>query len=220
MGRSTRGAVQEKKKRRLTVFGVEFVYLYLMGIAFALLGWLVENCARLFYAGILDSRFHLLPFISPYAMIPFAFHIMLGHPDRLTVFGKKVFREETAKTKLLSNVISFLTICTTVFLGELIVGNAWELLFGVKLWDYSAQIFHVTQYAGLTSTLGFGIGAYLIFRFIYAPALRFIRNKVRYKTALIVCSTLGVLIVLDTLFMGVQIAVFGKPPVYWSVKLW
>lgn len=209
----------KKAKKPFTVYGVEFVHLYLLGIATALIGWLAENGAKLVTSGVMDSRFHLLPFISPYALVPFAFHILLGNPDSLTFFGKKVFREENKRTKILSNLLAFLSICLVVFLSELAVGNAWEKLFHVKLWDYSSQTFHVTQYAGLSSTLGFGIGAYLIFRFIYTPALRFVQRKVSHKAALIVCSTLGVLIVLDTLVMVFQIVAFQTAPVYWTIRL-
>ena len=47
------------EKKRLTVFGVECVYLYLVGLGFAKLGWIVENCYRIATKGIVDCRFHL-----------------------------------------------------------------------------------------------------------------------------------------------------------------
>ena len=54
-----------KPRKRLTVLGVEFVYLYLFGIIFAALGWIAENAAKIATTGTFDCRFHLLPFISP-----------------------------------------------------------------------------------------------------------------------------------------------------------
>jgi hypothetical protein len=210
---------EAKEKKHLTVFGVEFVYLYLLGIAVAFLGWVVENCSKFFSIGWIDSRFHLLPFISPYALIPFAFHILLGNPDSLTFFGKKLFKEDTKKTKIVSNILSFLLISVAIFLGELVVGNAWDKLFGVKLWNYSMIPFHVTNYAGLISTVGFGTGAYLLFKFAYAPALKWVQKNVPHKVAFIICATLGVLIVLDTSWMCLQIIIKGEAPMYWSLHL-
>lgn len=208
------------EKKRLTVMGVEFVYLYLFGIGVACLGWITENVCRIVSCGIVDCRFHLLPFISPYALIPFAFQILLGDPDRLAPFGKKLFKKENAKNKLLSNFICIAVICAFVFLGELVVGNVWEYLFGVRLWNYSNSPLHVTRYAGLPSALGMGLGAYLIFKFVYKPLLRVIRRKVNFGVAKAICLTLGVAIVLDTLIMAVQIIAFHQPPMYWQVHLW
>lgn len=212
-------AEAKKSRKILTIFGVQFVHLYLVGIGMAALGWIAENAAKLATTGIIDSRWHLLPFISPYALVPFAFHIVLRDANDLTIFGKHVFKRKTAATKILSNIVTIAVILTAVFFGELIVGTLWDKLFGVKLWNYSQLPCQVNQYAGLIPTLGYGFGAYLIFKFIHTPALRFVQRKVSHKLALIICCTLGVLIVLDTLSMGVRIVVCGEAPMYWSVKL-
>ena len=199
--------------------GVEFCYLYVIGIGFALLGWVAENTVRIITKGIIDCRFHLFPFISPYALVPFAFQLVLGDPDDITIFGHKVFKRETLKTKVLSNILCIVLILGGVFLGELAIGNLWELLFGVQLWNYSAFPLHITQYAGLIPTLGYGGGAYLLFRFVYKPLLRAVR-KMKYGVAKGICLSLGILILLDTLAMAIQIAILHEPPMYWSIKLW
>ena len=208
------------EKKRFTLVGVEFVYIYLIGIGFAMLGWIVENVYRIAAKGIVDCRFHLLPFIWSYSLIPFAYQLLLGDPDRIAFFGHRVFKKDTVKTKIFSNILCLVLISAAVFLGELVVGNAWEALFGVRLWNYSSQPLHVTQYAGVVSTVGFGVGAYLIFRFAYKPLLSFVRNKVNYNVAKVICLSLGVLIVLDSLVMTIQIAVLHRAPMYWSVQLW
>ncbi len=207
-------------KKRFKIMGVEFVYLYLFGIGVAFVGWIAENTARLVTQGVWDCRFHILPFISPYALIPFAFHILLRDPDEIAFFGKKVFKKRTKYTAVASNLLCIALICSAVFLGELAIGNMWEKLFGVQLWNYSAFPLQVTQYAGLIPAIGYGGGAYLIFRFIYKPLLKAITQKVNFSVAKTICCTLGVLIILDTLAMALQIAIFKQPPVYWSVKLW
>ena len=159
--------IEGRPKKRLTIFGVEIVYLYLFGIAVAHLGWIVENVFKLIVSGWCDSRFHFLPFISPYASLPLAFHIALGSPDDVRLFGWKIFKKRTRKTVILSNILSYFLMSLFVFLGELAVGNLWDALFGVSLWNYKNLPLNVTQYTSIFTTLGFGLFAYIIFKFIY-----------------------------------------------------
>lgn len=207
------------EKKRLIVFGVEFVYLYLFGICVAALGWIAENTVKAITQGYFDCRFHLLPFISPYALIPFAFQILLGDPDKLAFFGHSPFKKDSVKNKVLSNVICLGLICGAVFLGELAIGSMWEAISGVQLWNYSNLPLQINQYAGLIPALGYGGGAYLIFRFIYKPLLGLMRRKVKFGIAKIICLTLGIAIVLDTLIMAIQIIALGQPPMYWQVHI-
>lgn len=206
-------------RKRLMIYGVEFVHLYIIGICMAFLGWVVENAARMISLGILDSRYHILPFISPYALIVFAFHIVVGDIDDFTFFGHKVFKNRTVKSIILSNVITLSLFCLLTFLGELAVGNLWDKCFGVQLWNYSGQPLHVTQYAGLIPALGYGVGCYLLFRLVYTPALKLVRRKMKIKAAKIICLTLGIAIVLDTLRMMICIMAFGEAPMIWSVAI-
>ncbi len=208
-----------REKKRFTILGVEFVYLYLFGIGIAHLGWLIENIVKLINHGYIDDKFHMLPFISPYALIAFAYHIALGDPDDLVLFGKRIFKVQTAKTKVWSNIISFLLICLFVFLGELAVGNLWEIFFGVRLWDYHSWPLNVTRYTSVVSTVGFGAGAYLIFRFVYKPVLKLIREKVSFRVAKIITLTLGVAIVVDTSILMFTLAICGDVPHYWHVQV-
>ena len=206
-------------KKRLTVMGVEFVYLMLFGILCAFLGWLAENTARLATQGILDSRFHILPFLSPYALIPFAFQILLGNPDKITVFGRRLYKDDSVKSKILSNLTCLLLMYMAVFLGEIVVGNLCDTLFNVQLWNYNNLPFHITQYTGLIPVVGYGTGAYLIFRFIYKPVLELIRGKISFNVAKTICIVLFILIALDDFSMVMHIAFTNTPPVYWSIKL-
>ncbi len=209
----------EAPNKRFTVLGVEFFYLAFLGLFVAFIGWLAENVFKAFVSGYIDSRFHILPFISPYALVVFAIHIVLGSPDCFTFFGKKIFKEQTKRNIILSNVISYFTICAVVFWGELVVGNAWEIFFGVELWNYSNLPLSVTQYTGAVSMFGFGTGVYLLFKFVYAPALIFVRRKVDYKVAKWAVIILGSLIVLDTLRLMCYIIFAGESPIYWKIYL-
>lgn len=210
---------QSAPEKRLKIFGVEFVYLYLLGIGFAFVGWLAENTVKAVSDGIIDSRFHTLPFISPYALIPFAMHIALGNADDISFFGRKVFKNPSLKTKIASNVLTVSVICSAVFLGELAVGNLWDKAFGVQLWNYSNLPLQVTQYAGLIPSLGYGIGAYILFKFVQTPLLKLLQRKCPFKVAKIIDLTLGVLIVLDTLAMVLQIIIFKRAPLLWRIYL-
>lgn len=208
-----------KPKRRLKIFGAEIAYLYLIGIIMAMVGWIAENTVKAINDGVIDSRFHVLPFISPYALVPFAMHICFGNADDVAFFGKKIFKNQTLRTKIASNAITFATTCSAVFLGELAVGNLWDAAFGVQLWNYSKLPLQVTQYAGLIPSLGYGAGAYLFFKFVQGPLLNLLQRKCPYIVAIIIDCTLGVLIVLDTLAMVMQIILFNEAPLLWKIYL-
>ncbi len=211
---SIESAEETAEKKTFTIMGVEFVYLFLFGIGFAGLGWIAENTVKIVMQGTFDCRFHLLPFISPYALVPFALCIALGDPDDIAFFGHRIFKKQH---KVLSNLLCFTLICLSVFLGELAVGNMWEAVSGAELWNYSNLPLQVTQYAGLIPSLGYGGGAYIIFKFVYKPLLSFMRRKIKIGTAKIICCTLGTAIIADTLIMMLHIIIFKQPPMYWSV---
>ena len=207
-------------KEPFKLFGVEFYYLAFFGIIVSFLGFAVENIARLIGMGILDSRFHILPFISPYGLIIFAFHLLMYDPDELSFFGKGLIPKGVKRRRLWSNLIAYLLICLFVFLGELAVGNIWDVFFGVELWNYESLPLSVTQYAGLFPTLGYGTGAYLLFKFVYKPTLSFIRSRLDYKKTKLTVLILGSLIVLDTVRLMLTIILFGEAPMLWRIKLW
>ncbi len=209
---------EKKAKKRLCILGVEVAYLYLFGIGIAHIGWLVENIAKSISSlHVFDSRFHLLPFIWPYSLIILAFHLVLRDPDDIVFFGKRIFPKDMKHSKLYSNLLGVCIMCTFVFLGELVVGNVWDIFFGVELWNYSSMPLTVTQYTSIFTTLGYGGGVFLIFKFIYKPILNLIRTKVNYIVAKVICCTLGVAIFLDTLHMMLSIIIFGEAPMYWSI---
>lgn len=210
----------EKKKEALKLFGTETAYLCVFAIGVSFIGWLTENIFRLVTHGVIDSRYHILPFIWPYGGAFFAFHALLRSTDDVAFFGKRLFKKQTKKSKLYSNLISVISLCVGVFLSELIVGNLWDKLFGVKLWNYTKMPFHVTRYAGLYTSLGFGVGAYLLFKYPYQPIMRFIKTKIGYKASVVIAWTVGVPIVLDALFMMGRIVLFGKAGSWWRFKLW
>lgn len=207
-------------RKPLKVCGAEFCYLGLVGIIYANIGWWAENTVKLIAQGVVDCRYHILPFISPYALVPFACQIVFGDPDRLTVFGRKIFKKDCLRNRVFSNLICAFTCVIAVFAGELAAGNLWELCFGAKLWNYSNIPLNVTQYAGLIPSLGYGLGAYLLFRLVHKPLLSLFRRKVKYSAAKWIFWIFVALLFSDDSAMVIQTAILHSPPMYWSVKLW
>ena len=208
---------EQKENRRLMLWGEEFFYVCITGIVFAFLGWCVENITRIVDSGVIDSRFHLMPFISPYGLIPFAF-LAFNSPDDLSLFGHRFFKEKTKRNRIRSNIACFLLICALVFFGELIVGYIWGEVFGYSLWNYSNIPLHITPYTGVLTTLAFGTGVYLLFRYVYRPLMGLVK-KIPYKTAKIISLIVWPLMILDTVAMGVQIVLLGEARLWWEIKL-
>ena len=205
--------VIEGGEKRKKIFGVEVAYIALLGIAIAFIGWLLENGFRLFRNGVVDSRFHILPFISPYMSLPFIFHIIIGDANHIRIF--KCFRKNTRKNVILSNIVTYLTLSFGVFALEFIIGNMWDVLFGVTLWNYTKLPLNFTKFTSPITTFGFGLFAYVILKFVMPPAMKLIRSKIKYGTAKWLSLILGSLIILDTVRMGAFIIFTGEAPHLW-----
>ncbi|MBR7100537.1 MAG: putative ABC transporter permease [Clostridia bacterium] len=206
----------QSEEKRLKLFGVEVVYLCFLGILLAFIGWVAENAAKLVTTGFIDSRFHVLPFVPVYGIVVFAVYLVFGNPDDIAFFGRRAFKQQTVKTKILSNVICLACSYAAVFFGELIVGNAMEALTGVQLWNYTALPLTVTQYAGLIPTLGYGTGAYLLVKFALWPSIRLLQNKVNYKIIRIITVIVSLFLIADELAMFLNFFILGEGPVYWT----
>ena len=211
--------VKEKKPTFAHKFKQDFAYLGVMAIGLAFLGWTIENVLRLFAVGVIDCRYHLLPFISPYGIAAFAVYLAIGDPNDVAFFGKRLFKKKTTKSVVWSNIFCFLYPCLFIFLGELFVGHVWQWLFGVELWNYTEQPLHITKYTGVLPSVGGGIVCFFAIRFLFYPIFNFLRRKMPNKLAIWLCLTLGVAIVLDTAFISVYSAIYGNPPMYWSWHL-
>lgn len=211
--------ITQREKKTLSVFGVPVLHLLTLAVVFAFLGWIAENAAKLVTTGIIDCRFHFLPFIPVYGIVPFAIAIAVGNVDEFAPFGKKIFKTRTKKTVILSNLIVLSLFYVFVFLGELAVGNAWEYLTGVQLWDYSSQPLICTRYAGLIPTLGYGTGAYVLAKFFYPFSLRLIERKFSTKTLVIFCAIFLSLMLVDEVIMYVYLFVNKTKPLWWIIRI-
>jgi len=165
-----------KNKNKTSVFLENLPYLCVLAVIVSFAGWVGENIATLIGSRKIDSRFHLLPFISPYGLIVILLYAAFRDVDRATFFGKPLFKKDTVGTRIWSNLYCLVVITAAVFVGELIVGNLWEKAFGVILWDYTNHPYCVTRYTCLSTTLLYGAGGYLFFRLIFAPLFRLIKK--------------------------------------------
>ncbi len=208
-----------EKQKVLTYFGIPLAHLVLVGVVFANIGWIVENIARIIFAGCIDARFYILPFISAYAVIPFAFHGFLRSPDDIRFFGKENKLAKKRGGKLLTNFIAFLFMAVFVFVAELSVGNLWEGLFGVQLWNYSAHPLKVTRYAGFFPSVLLGGGAFLLYKTVYKWLLKAFA-RAPYKRCKIAAWILASLILADTAIMILYMALTGKEPMLWKIQLY
>lgn len=209
-------AVQQKK--HAGIYGYELAYLGVLAVITAFLGWLAENFGCLVFDGRIDSRYHILPLIPPYALIPVAAAVIFGDPDRWTFFGRRVFKKDTTATKILSNLCVLVICCAVVVVGEFCVGNLYETLFGEVLWNYSSQPLSFGKYNAIIPTVGYGGGAWLVMKFVYKPLMNIMRRKLRYKTAVIICAVVLPLMLADAAAMLIQTATVGAP-MYWRLDI-
>lgn len=209
---------EKKVKSRKTFFGVPLTALMLVAVVFSHIGWWVENIARIILTGKFDARFYILPFISAYGTIPFAFHGILRSPDDIRFCGKRLPISDSKYGRVITNVLALLCMILFVFAAELLVGNAFDLLFGVKLWNYSGHPLHFTRYTGVLTSLGFGTGAFVLYKTVYKWLLSAFCSAPGRVVTVVAC-VLSALILLDTLNMILYTAVVGEAPMLWSINV-
>lgn len=187
-------------------------------VIMAAIGWIAENTVKLISSGTMDNRFHVLPFIFPYGLAFLAMYLVLGDTNDISFFGKKLFKTKSFKTAAFSNIAYVCIVITFVFIGELSVGNLYELATGARLWDYSSQPLHLTQYVSLSSALGYGVGAYIVMKALYALCNALIaRGNLQLVKA--ADCTLGAAVLADSVCMILITLITKTPPIYWSVRL-
>lgn len=208
----------QQEKTHIKVFGKEFAYIFIIIIIGSFIGFAAENTGRLITKGILDSRYHYLPFIFGYGIAVFAMYLALGTPDDMHFFGKKLFKEKSRKNSMLSNIIYLLVIYFFVFFGEIAVGVFYEKTTGLSLWDYSTMPLHVTKYASVITMILYGTGAYAIMKFAFGPLYRLLQRKMPINIANIINFSLGTLIIIDCIYMICYTLITHELPIRWSIQ--
>lgn len=204
------------EKKHLKIHKTEIVYIFLIAVGAAFLGWIIENIVRMISVGIIDNRYHVLPFIAPYGFAIFAMYIMLETPDDVSFFGIKIFKKPHKWQKFLNHIVYIAIVSGFVFAGELLVGSFYEWVTGLSLWDYSDLPLHFTKYAGLIPALGYGIMAYIMMLF-FKPCVNFLKKHFTYKTCLIVAWVMSTLVICDNIIMIIMTLVTDCKPIYWQI---
>lgn len=203
------------------IYDYHWVYMGICMIVASFLGWVSENIFRCIASEnhTIDSRFMILPFIAPYGLAVFAAYFALGTPDKMRLFKKEIFRDNTRKDRILSYVCYGTAIFVTVALGEIVVGTIYEAITGLTLWNYSNITLHITKFTSIPTTSALTILAVILMRFAFTPFMNFLENKMNYKLALYISIILGSLIVLDCLIMMFNFLVYGEKNIYWHIDL-
>lgn len=188
------------------------------GILCAFLGWVIENVACLLSNSFIDSRFHLMPLIPEYALIPVALYLLFGDVNDLSFFGHKLFKDDFKHKKLWSNLICLLVLFLGVYLGEEITGNLVEMTSGAVLWNYEELPMAFSKYTCFYSVFGFGLGAYLLFKYVYPPLLRFFTWASKSKAFRAFSITVAILMFFDASWMILQTLIHGEAPIYWRIS--
>ncbi len=198
-------------------FYVKASCIFLVMIIMSAIGWIAENTVKLISSGKMDNRFHVLPFIFPYGLAFLAMYAVLGNTNDIGFFGKKLFSKRSVKSVILSNIMYVSIVSFFVFIGELSVGNLYEFATGAKLWDYSSQPLHLTQYVSLSSALGYGVGAYIVMKAL-SPLCNALIEKGNIRAVIIADCTLGAAILTDSVCMILITLITKTPPVYWAIQ--
>lgn len=206
----------EGKQEKENVW-IKIAALSAFGVIIAMAGWVMENIGCIIAKGAIDCRFHFLPMIPEYALIPFAFDLLLGSADDLAIFGKHIFKKKTKLNKVFSNILCLVIICLAIYLGEEGVGNFMEMTNGAVLWDYTEMPTAFSKYTCALSVFGLGILSYLIFKFIFPLVTNYFMKKAQNPTFRRVFLTLDVLMIIDASIMIVTTMITGEGPLYWEI---
>lgn len=203
------------------IYDYHWVYMGICMIVVAFMGWVGENIFRCIVSEThtIDNRFMILPFIAPYGLAVFAAYYILGTPNKMRIFKKEIFRENTKKDHILSYVFYSLTIFITIALGEIVVGTIYEAITGLTLWNYSNIPLHITKFTSIPTTSAITLIAVLLMRFAFEPFMNLMERKMNYKVALYISTILGSLIILDCLIMMFNFLVHGEKNIYWHIDL-
>ncbi len=207
------------KKKPLKLLDIELCYVFIVMIVGSFLGWFVENLYRFIDQGIIDNRYHFLPFIFAYGIAVIAMFIALGNPNDIHFFGKKILKKDLKYKKLWSNLLYLAIVSMFVLVGEIGVGYFYEGLTGLYLWNYSEMPLHITRYSGVLSMFGFGFGAWAFMKGIFFPLISWLKRNMSVKVARIIYCTLGLLIVLDGISMMLITLLTKIKPIYWIIQI-
>ncbi len=165
----------------------------------AFLGFAVENVFMAITCGCIDNRSMYFPFLFGYGAGIVAIYLMMGTPEELHLFGKKIVAEK----KWQRIAIYMLEAMILVSVGEIIIGTVVENVCGFEWWNYSAYPLHITKYTSVPTSFLFALLITVFMNFCFTPLLRFFES---WNTTVlkVVSIILMVIMVGDFLYAAYQ----------------
>jgi uncharacterized membrane protein len=174
--------------------------LYLVFLIFSFAGWVWEVIHVSMLAGELVDRGFLFGPICPiYGLTMVIAYFLIGMPKK----PKGILKATEGKWyQYLLYGIAAITLPTLV---ELVVGYGCELIFGIRLWDYSHYVLavngrdiplHFMGYIALPISLIWLVLIIMVMGFFF-PALLKLTEKIPPKATIITASFLGTIMAVD-----------------------
>ena len=174
--------------------------LFFVALFFAFLGWIWETVHVSMLAGELVDRGFLFGPVCPiYGLTMVAAYLLIGMPKK----PKGILKAAAGKWfQYPLYAIASITLPTLV---ELIVGYGFELLFDIRLWDYSHYVatvdgkeipLHFMGYIALPISLIWLVLLFAVMGFFF-PALLKLMKKIPPKATKITAIILGAMLAVD-----------------------
>ncbi len=187
------------------------IIIIFMGILMAFVGFVTENASLFISHGQIDSRYYVLPFISSYSLIVFTWYFLYVKFPKLLDFENPPIKKSLYYIALISSL------CFAVFIIEIFYGHLIDKLFNVSLWSYEDIPLHITKFASIPTSIGFGLGAFVLVRWVYPKTYTYLQNHANIKVLKIIDIILGSLIILDLIIFYINLALYNRTVIYWRL---
>ena len=156
-------------------------------MVYVLIGWIWEPP----YVSIKEKRFINRGFLKgPYIPI-------YGFAFLTIVYSMKIF--ENMSNSIFTILVQIAFICVVSAIWEYFTSLGLEVVFKTRWWDYSNRKFNIDGRIALDYTVLFGIGGFLVWRFVN-PVFENMYGSLSYNTLLIIVITFYSIFMIDNLF--------------------
>ncbi|MBQ8625988.1 MAG: putative ABC transporter permease, partial [Agathobacter sp.] len=161
-----------------------------------------------------DNRSMYFPFLLGYGIGIVLIYLIMGTPDELHIFGKKIVIESKAKRILLYLLEDMIL----VSVGEIVIGTVVENVCGFEWWNYSSYPLHITKYTSVPTSFLFASLITIFMNFGFSPLLKFFEgwNETVLKVVAIV---LMIIMIGDFLYAAYQMYQTNWLLIRWRIIL-
>lgn len=176
----------EREKQR-----IDFLcYMFLIFLTGCLVGWIYEEIFYWITEGMLRNRGILYgPWLPIYGI------------GALGIYAMKPMKKNP--------VVLFLLCAAVTGIVEYVIGYMGIYFFGMRLWDYRGLFMNIDGIICLRSILSFAIMG-LVFHYLLEPVAEQMVGKIHHKTVRLICLTLFLVFVADSVLS----ALFRTPIIY------